>query len=124
MSKDDRNVIAEKIRRQYMEKDETEKELDRLRKLDAEVKQPANAFAYAFGTVGSLIMGTGMCYAMEVIGEKKKVPGIALGIIGILMMCANYPLYKKILANRKEKYADEIIKLSDKIMDDEIKDEV
>ena len=123
MSKDDKRLVAQKIHGQYVEKNEAEKELDKLRKLDAEVKKPANILAYAFGTVGSLIMGTGMCYAMEVIGEKKKVSGIALGVIGMLMMCGNYPMYKKILASRKEKYADEIIELSEKIMNDEIKDE-
>ena len=118
MNKDEKALVAQKIREQYVEKEESEKELDRLCKLDAEVKRPANIFAYVFGTVGSLVMGMGMCmcYAMEVIGEKKKVPGIALGVAGMLMMCGNYPMYKKILASRKEKYAEEIIELSEKIM--------
>ena len=42
----------------------------------------------------------------------------------MIMMCGNYPMYKKILDSRKRKYADEIIELSEKIMNDEIKDEV
>lgn len=36
--------------------------------------------------------------------------------VGKLMMCGNYSMYKKILASRKEKYAGEIIELSEKIM--------
>ena len=116
MNKDEKTLVAQKIREQYTEKEESEKELDRLRKLDAEAKRPANIFAYAFGTVGSLVMGTGMCYAMEVLGEKKKLSGVILGVAGMLMMCGNYPMYKKILASRKEKYAGEIIELSEKIM--------
>ena len=116
MNKDEKTLVAQKIREQYAEKEESEKELDRLRKLDAEAKRPANIFAYAFGTVGSLVMGTGMCYAMEVLGEKKKLPGVILGVAGMLMMCSNYPMYKKILASRKEIYAGEIIELSEKIM--------
>ena len=119
MKKDEKNVIAQKIREQYAEKGEAEKELDRLRQLDAEVKRPATIFAYAFGTVGSLIMGTGMCYAMEVIGKKKQIPGIIIGIVGMIMMCGNYPIYKKFLASRKDKYADEILELSEKIINEE-----
>lgn len=114
-----RELVAQKIRKQYMEKDPVEKDMDKLRKLDAEVKRSANLFAYAFGTAGSLVMGTGMCLAMEVIGKKKQIPGVMLGAAGILMMCGNYSIYQKILASRKEKYADEILALSEKILNEE-----
>ena len=119
MEREKKKLKVQKIRDQYMEKSETEKELDRLRRLDAKVKQPANVFAYAFGTVGSLVLGTGMCYAMEVLGKKKQIPGVMLGVVGMGMMCVNYPLYKKILTSRKEQYADEIIELSEQIMNAE-----
>ena len=71
MNKDEKKLVAQKIHRQYVEKNEAEKELDKLRKLDAEVKKPANAFAYAFGTVGSLIMGT-VCVMRWKLSEKKR----------------------------------------------------
>lgn len=116
MDRDDKDVFVKKIYAQYAEKEAAEKDIDKLRELDAKVKRPANIFAYIFGTVGSLVMGTGMCFAMEVIGENKKKHGVVIGIMGILMMCINYPMYKKILASRKEKYADQILELSEKIM--------
>lgn len=127
MNKNDQSFVAQKIRTQYMEQESTE--LDELRALDAEVKRPANTFAYVFGTIGALVMGTGMSLAMDVIepgtylgitiGEKTMVPGIVIGVIGMGMAIANYPIYKNILASRKKKYAKQILELSEKIIENE-----
>lgn len=119
MDNNSQNFMVEKIRTQYMEKENTE--LDVLRALDAKVKRPANIFAYVFGSIGAIIMGSGMSLVMTDIGETigiadSMVPGIIIGVVGMLMAIINYPIYKKILGSRKKKYADEIIKLSDKIM--------
>ncbi|MGN1117157.1 MAG: hypothetical protein ACI4RU_00955, partial [Acutalibacteraceae bacterium] len=48
--------------------------------------------------------------------SSTMAPGIIIGIVGLLMAIINYPVYKRILGSRKKKYADQIIKLSDKIM--------
>lgn len=119
MNKNDRNFIAQKIRTQYMEPETTE--LDELRALDAEVRRPANIFGYVFGSVGAIIMGAGMSLVMTDIGTSlgfadTMIPGIAVGIIGLVMVIVNYPVYKKILTSRKNRYADEILALSEKIM--------
>ena len=119
MDNNSQNFMVEKIRTQYMEKENTE--LDVLRELDAKVKRPANIFAYVFGSIGAIIMGSGMSLVMTDIGETigigdSMVPGIIIGVIGMLMAIINYPIYKNILSLRKKKYADEIIKLSDKIV--------
>ena len=39
-----------------------------------------------------------------------------IGIVGMGLAIANYPIYKKILASRKQQYAQQIIALSDKLM--------
>ncbi len=119
MNRNDQQFMAQKIRTQYMEKETTE--LDALRQLDAKVKRPANVFAYVFGSTSAIIMGAGMSLVMTDIGaaigiESAMVPGIAVGVTGMLMAIANYPIYKKILGNRKKKYGAEILKLSEKIM--------
>lgn len=102
----------EKIRASYEQKQTTK--LDELRALDARVRRPAETFAYAFGTAGSLVLGTGMCLAMKVIGNMMPV-GIVVGLAGIAMVAANYFLYKKILQKRKNKYAEQIFQLSDEL---------
>lgn len=121
MNRNDAEFIVQKIRTQYMEKDSSEKDLDMLRELDAEVKCPANVFGYVFGSIGTIVMGAGMSLVMTDIGtvigmENAMVPGIVIGVVGMIMVIVNYPIYKKILASRREKYADRILQLSEKIM--------
>ena len=122
MNKNDRQFMAQKIRAQYMEKEYTE--LDELRALDARVKDPASIFAYVLGSVGAIVMGAGMSLVMTDIGSlfgilNPLVPGIVIGVIGMAMAIANYPIYKRILERRRKKYGAEIIRLSSKLIDKE-----
>lgn len=119
MNKNDQEFLVQKIRTQYTEKENTQ--LDELKALDAKVKRPANVFAYVFGSISAIIMGAGMSLVMTDIGsyigmESPMVPGIIVGVIGMIMAIINYPVYKKILNGRRNKYADEVMALSDKIM--------
>ena len=119
MNKNDQEFIVQKIRTQYTEKESTE--LDALRKLDAKVKRPANVFSYIFGSLSALIMGSGMSLVMTDIGKtvgitEPMVPGIIIGVIGMIMAIINYPIFKKMLSSRRKKYAAEIVAISDKIM--------
>lgn len=115
----DQKFAAEKIRSEYIQKESTE--LDALRALDAKVKRPANVFAGVYGTISALVMGSGMSLAMSNIGQTLNIPnpmaiGIVIGLVGMVMAALAYPIYKGILNSRKKKYADEIMKLSDKIV--------
>ena len=119
MNRNDQQFMAQKIRTQYMEK--TPSELDELRELDSKVKRPANVFAYIFGSISAIIMGTGMSLVMTDIGAtlgiaNALVPGIVIGVLGLGMALLTYPIYKGILNSRKNKYGAEILALSDKIM--------
>ena len=119
MNKNDQAFLVQKIRTQYTEKEITE--LDALRELDAKVKRPANVFAYVFGSISAIIMGAGMSLVMTDIGSSvgisdPMIPGIVIGVVGMLLAIINYPLYKNILTSRKEKYAKQILALSDRIM--------
>ncbi|MBQ8859158.1 MAG: dihydropteridine reductase [Clostridia bacterium] len=119
MNNSEKNFIVEKIRTQYTEKTTTE--LDALRALDAKVKRPANVFAYIFGSISAIVMGAGMSLVMTDIGttvglENALLPGIIIGVVGMLAAIVNYPLYKGILSSRKKKYAEKILLLSDKII--------
>lgn len=121
MERNDQLFIAQKIRTQYMEKESTE--LDALREFDTKVKRPANVFAYIFGSISAIIMGSGMSLVMTDIGSTigiadPMVPGIAIGVVGMLMAIINYPVYKSMLSSRKKKFASKIIELSEKIMND------
>lgn len=107
----------EKIRASYTEKEVTK--LDELKELDKKVKRPATIFAYLFGSLSSLVLGAGMSLAMKVIGSTLSfgMPlGIGVGLLGILLVSINYPMYKKILGRRKNKYSKRIFELSDSLL--------
>ena len=119
MNRNDQEYLVQKIRTQYTEKEHTQ--LDALKELDRKVKRPANILAYLFGSLGAMIMGAGMSLVMNDIGavigmSEGIVPGIIIGIVGMMIAIINYPIYKRILTSRKNKYADQIIALSDNIM--------
>lgn len=119
MNRDDQEFLVQKIRTQYIEKEHMQ--LDTLKELDAKVKRPANVFAYIFGSISAIIMGCGMSLVMTDIGDtlgmsNTMTPGIIIGVAGMLMAIINYPIYKGILSSRKNKYAKEILALSEKLM--------
>lgn len=119
MELNEQAYLVQKIRTRYTEKEHTE--LDALRELDAQVKRPVNVFSYVFGSIGAIIMGAGMSLVMTDIGSTIGVaapllPGIVIGVVGMVMAVVNYPIYRGMMNRRRKKYAKEIIKLSDKIM--------
>ena len=114
-----KNKEIEAIRNRYLPREISE--LDMLRKLDADVRRPANVFAYVFGIISAIIMGAGMSLIMTEIGEIVKIEntmpvGIVIGVIGLILALINYPIYKTILNSRKRKYGSDILSLSDKIL--------
>jgi len=74
---------ATRLINEYGEKKQTK--LDELKALDKKVKRPVRVFAYVFGTIASLILGTGMCFAMQVLnyGEVMQYVGVGIGVIGL-----------------------------------------
>lgn len=109
-------IYAEQLANEYAPKDASK--VVALRKLDAKAKMPATITVYAIGIVAALVMGTGMCLSMKVIGDGSTgmfVIGVVLGILGIAAAGINYPLYKKLIARGKEKYAYEIMELAREI---------
>ena len=115
----DKEFAVEKIRSQYTETQHTD--LDALKALDKKVKKPANVFGYVYGSIGTVIMGAGMSLVMTDISTilgmtETLIPGIAVGLVGMVMALTTYPIYKKILNSRKKKYAHQIMELSDRIM--------
>jgi len=108
--------LVEKIKEQYTKHALTKTE--QLKALDKNVKRGVRVFSYIYGSVSSLVLGTGMCLAMGVIGTGTPLmlAGIAIGVIGIGLVSSTYPIYKRLLEKSKKKHADEIIALSDEIL--------
>lgn len=109
-------IYAEAIANEYAVKDT--RKVVQLKKLDAKAKRPAEIFGYTFGIVAALVLGVGMCLSMKVIGDGSTlmtVLGIVVGVLGIVGVSVNYPIYKKMLEKGKKKYAADIIRLAKEI---------
>lgn len=102
----------EKIRRKYMPKEEDKMEL--LRKLDRDVTKPGTIWSIVLGVIGCLIFGAGMSCVM--VGPKTLfVIGIIAGLVGIAIMAAALPIYKKITEKERERIAPQILALTEEL---------
>ena len=116
---DTNKTYAERIASEYAAKEESK--VVALKKLDMKAKLPANIFAYTFGIIMALVLGVGMCLTMKVIGNgitTLYILGIIIGIVGIIGVALDYPIYKKILDSSKKKYANDIIALAKEITEE------
>ena len=113
------HLLAEHLANEYAPKDDFK--VITLRKLDARAKLPATVFTYTVGVTSALIAGVGMCLSMNVIGNGSSISfvlGVIIGLVGLAGMGLNYPVYKKILAKGKQKYAFEIMELAKEITEE------
>lgn len=104
-----------RIREKYAPPTEDEDKMERLRRLDASVTKPGMIAALIVGVISTLVMGFGMCCTM-VWADTLFIPGIVIGVIGLIGVCAAYPLYSHITKKRREKLAPEIMRLTDELM--------
>ena len=109
---------VEDIRKKYLPKEEDK--MEQLRKLHAVPTQKAQAASLAVGIIGALIMGAGMSLAMTdigaALGNLSMLVGIAVGVVGMVLVALAYPLYNRVLKKEREKIAPEILRLTDELM--------
>lgn len=109
-------IYAEQLANEYAPKNRSK--VIALRKLDARAKLPATVFTYSLGICTALITGVGMCLSMRIIGSGSTamfVLGVLISLAGLVGMGLNYPLYRRLLAKGKQKYAFEIMELAKEI---------
>lgn len=102
-----------KIRKKYLPR-ETDK-MEQLYRLDASATKKGTVIALIIGIAGSLILGVGMCCCM-VWSDSLFVPGIVIGLAGIVLIVSAYPIYARVTKKQRERIAPEIIRLTDELM--------
>lgn len=102
-----------KIREKYLPKEVTK--LDQLRILDESVTRRGTAISLVHGILFSLVLGVGMCCCM-VWSSQWFLPGIIIGCVGILGLSTSFPIYKKLVAQDRERIAPEILRLSNELI--------
>lgn len=106
------------IRRQYCPQEQTETKLERLRRLDSLVKNTALIWSLCLGVIGALIFGLGLTMILE---WNIWLGGIVLMAIGSIPMAIAYPVYKLALNKGKAKYGEEILRLSEELLNEKDK---
>lgn len=110
------------IRDKYVAPTEKEDKMAQLRRLDQGVTSKATTVSLVLGILGALIMGCGMSLVMTDlgtflgIGSMSMVLGVVIGVVGISLVCAAYPVYNRVIKKEREKIAPEIIRLTDELM--------
>lgn len=110
-----RQEEIKKIREKYSAPEAREDKMEQLRRLDKSVTKPGTVISLIIGIIGTLVMGAGMSMCM-VGGDDLFIPGIIIGIVGILGVIAAYPLFNAVTKRQRSKLAPEIIRLSDELM--------
>lgn len=104
-----------KIRDKYTSPKQTEDKMEQLRRLDKSAAKPGTIVSLIVGVLGALILGTGMSMCM-VWGNEMFIPGIIVGVAGIICVIVAYPIYNAVTKKRKEKLAPEIMRLTEELM--------
>lgn len=102
-----------KIREKYLPAEEDK--MEQLRRLDESAVRPGTMASIILGVIGALLLGVGMCCTM-VWGGSWFIPGVLIGVVGMLVMASAYPVFNCITKKRREKLAPEILKLTDELM--------
>lgn len=105
---------VKKIREKYLPKEADT--METLRRLDESATKKATVISLVFGIVGTLVMGTGMSLVMTLSGIAWFISGIIIGVIGIVLVAAAYPVYSAVLKSERKRIAPEIIRLTDELL--------
>lgn len=104
---------VKKIREKYMPQEENK--LEQLRRLDRSVTQKGSVVSLILGILGTLVMGVGMCCCL-VWSDILFIPGIVIGLVGILALSVAYPVYMRITEKERQRLAPEILRLTDELL--------
>ncbi len=101
------------IRKKYLPPEEDK--LQKVRAMDAHVANKATSISLIMGVIGSLVMGTGMCCCLVWQGVWF-VPGIIIGLIGMITVGMAYPVFQHVVKKERRKIAPEILRLTEELI--------
>lgn len=108
----------ERIRKKYLPQEEDK--LAQLRRLDRSASRKAETWAIVLGVLGTLILGTGMSLCMTklaaLLGSAAIPVGIAVGLVGLVLVALAYPVYNRVLKTERQRIAPEILRLTEELM--------
>ncbi len=107
-----RQAELEAIRSKYTPRQPDK--MEQLRALDRSAGRKGTIAAIIVGVVGTLTLGFGMCCTM-VWPSSLFIPGIFIGVAGIVLIVVAHPLYVCITKRERKKIAPEILRLTEEL---------
>lgn len=117
-TKSEREEI-EDIRKSYLPKSDNQSKLAQLKKLDGFVKNIPTIWALCLGITGVLTFGLGLAMILE---WNIMVWGVLVCIIGCAPMALAYPIFLRIKDRLTKKHKEEILSLSEELLNGNEKD--
>lgn len=109
---------VEAIRKKYLPREEDK--MEQLRRLHAVPGKRARAASLAVGIPGALILGSGMSLTMTdigaALGSLAMVLGIAVGLVGMVLVALAYPVYNRVLKKQRKRIAPKVLRLTDELL--------
>ena len=103
---------VQRIRKKYLLPEEDK--MEQLRRLDRSSTRKGTIVSIIVGVAGCLLLGVGMCCTM-VWMESLFIPGVVIGVVGIAVVAAAYPLFNAITKKERERLAPQILKLTEEL---------
>lgn len=106
----------ERISGFYRTSGEKEEKLERLKRLNGRVKNTATFCSLGLGILGCLVFGLGMSM---ILAWNRIFAGIAVAVVGGIPMLLANPVYNLVLRKTKQKYGEEILRISEELLHSE-----
>ena len=103
---------VQRIRKKYLPPEEDK--MEQLRRRDRSSTRKGTIVSIVVGVAGCLLLGVGMCCTM-VWMESLFIPGVVIGVVGIAVVAAAYPLFNAITKKERERLAPQILKLTEEL---------
>lgn len=102
----------EEIRKKYVSEESPKTAFEQIKELDRQAEHPGTVTSLSMGIIGTLIFGAGMSLVM-VWGSTRFTLGVIVGIVGIIIAAAAYPVYHVVTEKQRKKIAPLILKLTE-----------
>ena len=103
-----------RLRSQYLPAPQ-EGALTRLKRLDKKARTIPTAISLTLGVVGTLIFGLGLSLILEF---AQLLFGTLISVVGLVPLLVAYPVYNAVKAKCKKKYGEEILSLSETLLNE------
>lgn len=102
------------IRQKYLPP--VEDKMEQLRKLDRQTNLPGIIAAIIVGLIGTVLFGVGLCCVTIESWENYFVPGIFIGLVGLLLMIAAVPLNSILTKYMRKRMAEKVLAITDELL--------